>query len=126
MSIILIINRVLRFIGQPRTQCMEWRDCIYSCCESYPRENVVPQDITDEKLAIAVKFRMKRRFPSVVWRNRECGSVLLRSSQPEVGFLYYRNEEDEALLQVCVYYIYILCQGRIRPIIYSISHGQYY
>jgi hypothetical protein len=34
-----------------------------------------------------VAFRSNRRFPIVCWRSPKTGHVLMRSSQPMVGFL---------------------------------------
>ena len=79
------------------------------CCSSYPRENVVPKSYSDESLEKVAAFRSKCRFPSAVWRNRETGNVLLRSSQPFVGFFCQRSQEDEDLIQV--FYCELVAQG---------------
>jgi myotubularin-related protein 3/4 len=39
------------------------------------------------------------RLPAVVWRSREKGTVLLRSSQPRVGLFSWRNTSDEKLIE---------------------------
>ena len=43
-------------------------------------------------------FRSARRLPAVVWRHKRNGAVLGRCSQPEVGWLGWRSQEDETLL----------------------------
>jgi hypothetical protein len=43
--------------------------------------------------------RFLRRLPVAVWRSREHGSVLLRSSQPRVGLFSWRNAQDEQLIE---------------------------
>lgn len=95
----------LGFLGHDNTN-PPWR--ITNCnnefrvCESYPPQHIIPNEITDETLKSVANFRSSSRFPSVVWRNRKNGAVILRSSQPQVGLLGWRCEEDENLLSaVC-------------------------
>ncbi|XP_021374659.1 myotubularin-related protein 3-like isoform X1 [Mizuhopecten yessoensis] len=71
----------------------------YGVCQSYPKYHIVPAAITDEQLKKVASFRALARFPSVVWRDQRNGAVLVRCSQPEVGWLGWRNPEDEALLR---------------------------
>ncbi|XP_060076299.1 myotubularin-related protein 3-like [Ylistrum balloti] len=71
----------------------------FGVCRSYPKHHIVPSDITDEQLKKVASFRALARFPSVVWRDQRNGAVLVRCSQPEVGWLGWRNPEDEALLR---------------------------
>ncbi|XP_033747219.1 myotubularin-related protein 3-like [Pecten maximus] len=71
----------------------------FGVCQSYPKYHIVPSDITDEQLKKVASFRALARFPSVVWRDQRNGAVLVRCSQPEVGWLGWRNPEDEALLR---------------------------
>ncbi|RWS14904.1 myotubularin-related protein 4-like isoform X2 [Dinothrombium tinctorium] len=71
----------------------------FELCTSYPRYLIVPQKITDTELELVAKFRYSKRIPAVVWRYRKNGCVIARSSQPEVGWLGWRNNYDEALLQ---------------------------
>ncbi|KAL5016282.1 hypothetical protein ScPMuIL_005871 [Solemya velum] len=68
-------------------------------CSSYPRNHIVPAWITDSNLGNVASFRALQRFPSVVWRDQRNGAVLVRCSQPELGWLGWRNAEDESLLQ---------------------------
>lgn len=70
----------------------------FELCSSYPSEHIVPKSVSDENLAKVAGFRALRRFPSVVWRNCRNGAVLVRSSQPEMGFFGWRNTDDENLL----------------------------
>ena len=65
---------------------------------SYPSHLLVPMSISDDKLEAVASFRSARRLPAVVWRNRRNGAVLGRCSQPEVGWLGWRSQEDENLL----------------------------
>lgn len=65
---------------------------------SYPTHLLVPTSISDEMLETVASFRSARRLPAVVWRNRRNGAVLCRCSQPEVGWLGWRSQEDENLL----------------------------
>ncbi|XP_045171881.1 myotubularin-related protein 4-like isoform X2 [Mercenaria mercenaria] len=71
---------------------------VFGLCSSYPSEHIVPKDISDENLKKVAGFRALQRFPSVVWRNCRNGAVLVRSSQPEMGFFGWRNTDDENLL----------------------------
>ncbi|ESO84616.1 hypothetical protein LOTGIDRAFT_81473, partial [Lottia gigantea] len=65
---------------------------------SYPKIHIVPTSISDEKLISVASFRSMRRFPSVVWRYVRNGAVIVRCSQPELGWLGWRNSDDEMLL----------------------------
>lgn len=71
----------------------------FSVCQSYPTYHIVPASIKDEQLKKVAGFRALQRFPSVVWRDQRNGAVLVRCSQPEVGWLGWRNDEDEAHLR---------------------------
>ncbi|XP_041347443.1 myotubularin-related protein 3-like isoform X2 [Gigantopelta aegis] len=70
----------------------------YGLTPSYPREHIVPATVSDEDLKSVASFRALRRFPSVVWRDQRNGAVIVRCSQPELGWLGWRNTEDEMLL----------------------------
>ncbi|XP_067938359.1 myotubularin-related protein 2-like [Watersipora subatra] len=74
----------------------------FEYCASYPRENVVPKSFGDEALERAGVFRSRQRFPSAVWRHKESGAVLLRSSQPCVGVFCQRSKDDEDLVQAII------------------------
>lgn len=71
----------------------------FKFCHSYPEKIIVPSTISDELLEKVGNFRSSKRIPSVVWRNRLNGSVLARSSQPEVGWLGWRCNNDENLIE---------------------------
>jgi hypothetical protein len=53
------------------------------------------------------RYRHFGRIPTVVWRCRKNGAVLVRSSQPSVGLLGRRSAFDErflgAILESCIY-----------------------
>lgn len=68
-------------------------------CSTYPEEVLVPNSITDTELEAVSHFRTARRFPSIVWRDVKTGAVLVRCSQPEVGWLGWRSPEDEKMIQ---------------------------
>jgi len=71
----------------------------FKLCTSYPRYLIVPQNVSDKDLESVANFRYSQRIPTVVWRHRKNGCVIARSSQPEVGWLGWRNNQDEHLLQ---------------------------
>ena len=81
---------------------MTWRTSTanihFKLSPSYPTHLLVPTSISDDKLEAVASFRSARRLPAVVWRNRRNGAVLGRCSQPEVGWLGWRSQEDENLL----------------------------
>lgn len=74
----------------------------FKLCPSYPRHFLVPTYITDETLQSVANFRSSRRIPVAVWRHRTTGAIISRCSQPEVGWLGWRNNKDEELLQAFV------------------------
>lgn len=69
----------------------------FKLCQSYPKKLIVPACIPDETLQNVASFRSSRRIPAVTWRHSS-GAVIARSSQPEVGWLGWRNSKDEQLL----------------------------
>lgn len=71
----------------------------FKLCPSYPQKLLVPCCITDEMLHNIATFRGSRRLPAVVWRHQKSGAILARCSQPEVGWLGWRNYKDEQLLK---------------------------
>lgn len=71
----------------------------FKLCPSYPQLLLVPCCISDETLQNVANFRSSRRLPTVVWRHKQSGAVIARSSQPEVGWLGWRNSKDEQLLK---------------------------
>lgn len=80
-----------------------WRICTmnmeFKLCPSYPRYILVPMCITDDMLQNVAAFRSARRIPAIVWRHKASGAVVGRCSQPEVGWLGWRNTKDEQLLK---------------------------
>uniref|UniRef100_A0A5K3EYZ4 Myotubularin phosphatase domain-containing protein n=1 Tax=Mesocestoides corti TaxID=53468 RepID=A0A5K3EYZ4_MESCO len=77
----------------------------FKICSSYPKYHIMPRDISDQVVPSMATFRSHNRFPSVVWRSRRTGAVLLRCAQPCVGIMCSRNEVDErfvgAVLENC-------------------------
>jgi myotubularin-related protein 3/4 len=73
----------------------------YKLCTSYPEFCVVPSTITDDEIGEVAKFRSYRRFPTIVWRHNN-GAVIARTSQPEVGWLFWRSKEDEKMIQAII------------------------
>lgn len=71
----------------------------FGVCQSYPRFLLVPITISDDILLNVASFRSSRRIPVVVWRHKRNGAVIARCSQPEVGWLGWRNSKDEQLLK---------------------------
>ncbi|XP_053697624.1 myotubularin-related protein 3 isoform X2 [Sabethes cyaneus] len=71
----------------------------FKLCPSYPRMLLVPACISDDTLQNVASFRSSRRIPAVVWRHERTGAVIARCSQPEVGWLGWRNSKDEQLLK---------------------------
>lgn len=71
----------------------------FKLCPSYPPKILVPCCISDDTLSNVANFRGSRRLPAVVWRHRKSGAVIARCSQPEVGWLGWRNTKDEQLLK---------------------------
>lgn len=84
----------------------KWRICDinkdFKLCESYPKYLIVPHNVNDKDLESVANFRYSRRIPTAVWRHRKNGCVITRSSQPEVGWLGWRNNQDEHLIQSIV------------------------
>lgn len=73
----------------------------FKLCPSYPKQIIVPACINDEALASVATFRSSKRIPAVTWRHSS-GAVICRSSQPEVGWLGWRNHKDEELLKALI------------------------
>ncbi|XP_062570524.1 myotubularin-related protein 4-like [Saccostrea cucullata] len=74
----------------------------FNLCPTYPKNHIVPASITDEDIKSSAGFRALKRFPSVVWRNQRNGAVLVRCSQPEIGFFNWRNTQDENLMKAYI------------------------
>lgn len=81
----------------------DWKICElnkdFAFCDSYPQYFIVPAQMSDSDLDTVAKFRYSRRIPAVTWRSQRNGCVIARSSQPVVGWLGWRNNHDERLLE---------------------------
>ncbi|XP_076344806.1 phosphatidylinositol-3,5-bisphosphate 3-phosphatase MTMR3-like isoform X3 [Tachypleus tridentatus] len=74
----------------------------FRLCSSYPQFLLIPASLSDKELEAAAKFRFSRRIPTIVWRHRKNSTVIARSSQPSVGWLGWRSQQDEHLLQAII------------------------
>ncbi|CAG5131669.1 unnamed protein product [Candidula unifasciata] len=77
----------------------------FEFCPTYPKLHILPATVDDDKLKVSLDFRAMKRFPSVVWRDRRTGMVLIRSSQPLSSFLgvsYFTNQSDVFLIEEIV------------------------
>ena len=72
----------------------------YALCDSYPAVCAVPATTTDKQLAAIAGFRSRSRFPALSWLHQDNRASLVRCSQPLVGTLNKRNQEDELMLRV--------------------------
>lgn len=98
-------NEVTR-LGFDTSKKKIWRMSLanenYEFCPTYPQYHILPSTYEDDKLKASLDFRAMKRFPSVVWRDKSSGVVLIRSSQPLSSFLglsYFHNPADVALLE---------------------------
>eukprot|EP01132_Coremiostelium_polycephalum_P005536 gene5536-6895_t len=64
---------------------------------TYPQYLVVPNEITEEEVAISMNFRSKGRIPTLSWISPS-GVPLARSSQPMVGITRQKCTVDEKLV----------------------------
>lgn len=74
----------------------------YKSIGTYPQYLIVPTAVPDEHLKEVSAFRSFRRVASVVWRSQKNGCVIVRSSQPEVGWFGWRSAADEKMLDQIV------------------------
>ncbi|CAG5124749.1 unnamed protein product, partial [Candidula unifasciata] len=86
-----------------------WRKSLanknYELCPTYPKFHILPAAVDDDRLKASLDFRALKRFPSVVWRDKQTGMVLIRSSQPLSSFLgvsYFTNQADVSLIEEIV------------------------
>lgn len=70
----------------------------YELCGTYPRQLIVPSNISMFEIKRCSQFRSKARFPVGVWRHGKSGAILARCSQPLVGLTNARCFEDEKLV----------------------------
>ena len=84
----------------------------YKLCSTYPRALVVPDELEDEILFSAAKYRSRNRLPILSWRSKnsnfDTSAVLCRCSQPMTGVTGKTSRKDEMLL-------YALCARGTRP-----------
>ncbi|CAA88884.2 Phosphatidylinositol-3,5-bisphosphate 3-phosphatase MTMR3 [Caenorhabditis elegans] len=74
----------------------------FEVCPTYPEKIIVPKGITDDDIRKGAPYRSIGRFPAVIWRCRKTRAVLMRSSQPQVGILSWRNPTDEKIIEEAV------------------------
>jgi myotubularin-related protein 6/7/8 len=74
----------------------------YETCPTYPSINVIPEEINDQMMINATKFRTKRRFPSLTFFDKNTGCSIWRSSQTMVSifsvlisFIDWFSDEQE-------------------------------
>ena len=65
---------------------------------TYPSHLIVPKGMPDEELSQVASFRSFRRIPAIVWRSRDTGCIIARSSQPEIGWFGWRSGVDEKMI----------------------------
>ncbi|KAG0013778.1 Myotubularin- protein 2 [Entomortierella chlamydospora] len=70
----------------------------YSSQQDYTSSSPQP-DSPSACIKQLVAFRSNKRFPIVCWKSPETGLILMRSSQPMVGFLGSRGAEDELYIR---------------------------
>lgn len=73
----------------------------YKLCSTYPSTIIVPEQISDNVIKHASKFRSKQRIPAVVYKHRlnTNRNIIARCSQPLVGLnLQNRSIQDEKLI----------------------------
>lgn len=96
-------NELIRLKFRLNTDGGPWRiskvNADFKLCPSYPRNLLVPANIDDADLHKVATFRSSRRIPAVVWRHPINGAILARCSQPELGWLGWRNANDEMMLK---------------------------
>ncbi|CAO3566793.1 unnamed protein product [Mortierella alpina] len=63
------------------------------------RSSMQQEEDTDIYLSQLADFRSSKRFPVICWKSPDSGLVLLRSSQPMVGFLGARGLQDELYIR---------------------------
>ena len=81
----------------------------YKFCETYPKNLIVPYDMTNDDLKKSAEFRTKNRIPTLTYRYKKYGNCIWRSSQTKSGFSG-SNKSDILLLtkiannqKLCVY-----------------------
>lgn len=70
----------------------------YSLCASYPREVILPSNLSAVPIQSSASFRGSGRFPAVSWGHPQNLATISRCSQPQVGIRGSRDAGDEALV----------------------------
>ncbi|MDP2437146.1 MAG: myotubularin family protein [archaeon] len=70
----------------------------YELCDTYPNKIIVPEEITDQQLADAAKFRSKGRIPILSYYHPNTATIT-RCSQPMPGLTGAASPADQALLE---------------------------
>ncbi|ELP89583.1 myotubularin, putative [Entamoeba invadens IP1] len=81
----------------------QWRVTLinddYKFCPTYPRELIVPKEISDEVLLKSGEYRSRHRIPVLTWVH-ENGACVVRCSQPMPGIVGKKSEEDISVLEM--------------------------
>ena len=71
----------------------------YKLCDSYPKNIIVPLQISDEDIQNSSCYRTRNRIPTLCWYDKVHKSSIWRSSQTKCGITQQRNTYDELLLK---------------------------
>lgn len=93
---------------------------VASPCPTYPGSIFVPQAMTDAEIGESAAFRAKQRLPVPVWAHPTNGTLLVRSAQPQIGFVGSlgswfagtRSQSDEKLIHELCGSGYLLVDAR--------------
>lgn len=100
MEFLLIFLKQINYIFQKIINIS--KKILSRVCPTYPEKIIVPKGITDDDIRKGAPYRSIGRFPAVIWRCRKTRAVLMRSSQPQVGILSWRNPTDEKIIEEAV------------------------
>ncbi|CCH61816.1 hypothetical protein TBLA_0F02770 [Henningerozyma blattae CBS 6284] len=70
----------------------------FKFCNTYPRELIIPRDVSDTLLSHASKFRSQSRIPVLSYYYKASNCSITRSSQPLTGIIKQRSPQDESLI----------------------------
>ena len=89
----------MRLLQMPCWRMLQQRE--YELCSSYPREVIVPTELSEKSLTKAAHFHLHERLPVVTWKNPYGESVILRSAttRSRRGTISSRSPDDEVLLE---------------------------
>ena len=85
----------------------------YKFCETYPKQLIVPYDMSEKELKESAEFRTKNRLPTLTYRNKKNGNCIWRSSQTKTGF--NGINKSDVLLLTKIAYNQKLCVYDARP-----------